>query len=89
MAWGRRCTMGCESWPDSNDYQRCPICLEETVRYANLFPLPADEARSMVNHMTFDVYYHERCEKIGLPPDGPLPWRAGDPQLAEYGLEPA
>ncbi len=57
MSKGRRCDLGCDSWPDDEDYKRCPICGEETTRYNNLRPLPEDEARSVKAHHEFEAMY--------------------------------
>jgi hypothetical protein len=50
MAWGRRCEIGCETWPDESTYTTCPSCGEKTTRYSNLSPLDAAEARSLRVH---------------------------------------
>lgn len=73
MAWGRRCDLGCESWPDDVLYKRCPECGEPTTRYSNLRPMPRDEARSILLHKEFDKFYEKRCAKLGIAADGPLP----------------
>lgn len=69
MALGRRCDMGCESWPDSNEYRVCPLCGEPTTRFRNLQPLDEDEAR----RVKFDAFYAGWCEGRNQPLDGPLP----------------
>ena len=53
MAWGRRCDVGCESWPDSDRYKTCPICNEEATRFSNLQPLTQEEA----NAREFELFY--------------------------------
>ncbi len=68
MAWGRRCDIGCESWPDSNKYARCPLCHEETTRYTNLKPISETVARELA----FEAYYEEHCAERGQAVDGPL-----------------
>jgi hypothetical protein len=73
MAWGRRCEIGCESWPDEAEYSKCPQCGEETKRWKNLHPLNADEARSIRLHAEFERYYARRCHLRGVPVEGPLP----------------
>jgi hypothetical protein len=73
MAWGRRCDAGCETWPDEAIYVRCPVCGEETERWSNLEPLDADEARTILLYAQFEIYYARRCERLGIPADGPLP----------------
>ena len=73
MAWGRRCELGCESWPDESDFDFCPSCGEPTVRYSNLTPLDADEAHSLRRHAAFERYYEGYCNRRGITVDGPLP----------------
>jgi len=73
MAVGRRCDVGCESWPDEAIYSTCPICGEPTTRYSNLQILPADEAESILLHQQFQRYYERHCAAAGVPVDGPLP----------------
>lgn len=64
---GRRCDMGCETWPDDDDYARCPQCGEPTTRYRDVHPLDADDARSKRLHIEFERFYAERCERRGVP----------------------
>ena len=73
MALGRRCSIGCETWPDEAVYARCPVCGEETTRYKRVTPLDADEARSILLHAEFEKYYEKRCKSLGIPVEGPLP----------------
>lgn len=73
MAWGRRCDMGCESWPDEMIYQKCPLCGEATTRFANLQPKDPEDARSVLRHQAFERFYEEHCRKRGIPVEGPLP----------------
>jgi hypothetical protein len=68
MAWGRRCEIGCESWPDDDRYKICPLCKDPAPRYKNLTPMDASAAR----HREFEVFYREHCERLGIPVDGPL-----------------
>lgn len=57
---GRRCDLGCESWPPDDEFENCPICGQPTTRYSNLYPLPMDEAMAMKRRLDFDDYYiHE------------------------------
>jgi hypothetical protein len=70
--WGRRCDIGCTSWPDDDKYDICPICKEETERFSNLQPIEEDEAASLVNHLEFEEYYQDRCDRRGLPAEGDL-----------------
>lgn len=69
---GRRCALGCESWPDDKDYKRCPQCGEVTTRFNNLLPLTAEAARSKANHLRFEDYYEERCAARGITVTGPI-----------------
>lgn len=73
MALGRRCSIGCETWPDDVLYARCPTCGEDTTRYKNVSPLDPDEARSLLLHAEFERYYEKRCTRRGIPVEGPLP----------------
>ena len=66
MARGRRCALGCQSWPLSDDYKACPSCGEETKVYRNLNILDDDEARSIKLHIEFEDYYAERQAAKGL-----------------------
>jgi hypothetical protein len=72
MAPGRRCDLGCASWPDSDEYNECPTCGEATTRFGNLTPLPDDEARTITLKIKFDEFYEARCIERGIPTDGPL-----------------
>jgi hypothetical protein len=53
MALGRRCDSGCESWPDTEKYAKCPVCGEKTKRFSNLEPLTQKEA----NAREFELFY--------------------------------
>lgn len=77
MAWGRRCELGCESWPDEALYAQCPECGEPTKRFRNLDPIAPDEAQSRLLHIQFEKFYERRCKLLGIPVDGPLPERHG------------
>lgn len=72
VAAGRRCDIGCESWPDKAIYQTCPVCGEKTTRYSNLTPLPDDEAERVLLMKQFDRYYERWCAQRGQPVEGPL-----------------
>ena len=73
MANGRRCDIGCESWPDKPLFSKCPICGLPTECFDNLEPLDMDEALRIKARAEFDLYYARRCEKLGIPVEGPLP----------------
>ena len=79
MALGRRCDLGCESWPDEALYTRCPRCGNPTERFTNLSPLDSDEAASILSHIEFDRYYERRCARLGIPVNGPLPEALTEP----------
>ena len=70
--WGRRCELGCESWPDTLEFRKCLRCGGETTRFSNLSPLSMEEAQSALRHAKFDAYYKEHCNKLGIPASGPL-----------------
>lgn len=72
MAFGRRCAIGCESWPDSDEYKVCPSCLEPTKRYRNLTPLTEDEGKFKKLHIEFEEYYERRCLDRGISANGPI-----------------
>lgn len=78
MALGRRCSIGCETWPDQVIYSCCPTCGEETKRYKNVTPLSEEEAQSILSHIEFERYYAKRCVRLGIPVDGPLPERQSE-----------
>lgn len=69
---GRRCDLGCESWPDELIYQRCPTCGEKTTRYTNLYPVSDEEGRSAIRHEAFERFYEAHCRAQGISVDGPL-----------------
>lgn len=75
MAEGRRCAIGCETWPDEPLYSKCCVCGEDTrkVRGNSVTPLDPDEAESKKLHYEFERYYERRCQRRGIPSDGPLP----------------
>lgn len=57
---GRRCDLGCESWPADDEFELCPICGQPTTRYSNLYPLALDEALAIKLRLDFDDFYtHE------------------------------
>lgn len=87
MANGRRCETGCETWPDQNIFSTCPICNGATTRYRDMDPLDVDEAMKILadakneraarfesdrKRRKFEVYYADRCARIGVPVEGPL-----------------
>jgi hypothetical protein len=64
MAIGRRCEIGCETWPDVGAYRVCPECGEPTTRYRgeNIRPISEEEALPRL----FEAFYREWDEK--MPP---------------------
>jgi hypothetical protein len=65
--------MGCEDWPDEDQYKTCPACGEPAPRYSNLTPLSKEAAQSFLSNAAFEAYYEARCIERGVPTDGPLP----------------
>jgi hypothetical protein len=72
MPFGRRCGVGCASWPDKALFAHCPQCGEATTRYSNLTPLSDDEADSILLHKEFDKFYARYCAQLGQPVEGAL-----------------
>lgn len=75
---GRRCAMGCETWPDETEYLSCPICREPTKRYRGVDPMPGKEAKSAKNHGDFEHYY----TTIHMPDERPFT----DEDLEDMGI---
>jgi hypothetical protein len=69
---GRRCDLGCASWPDSDDYSICPVCGEETTRLVNLMPLDENEAMIRRSEALFEDFYEKHCGRKSQTVDGPL-----------------
>lgn len=72
MATGRRCAIGCQSWPDEIIYKKCPECGEATTRCNGVIPMDSEEARSVLRHKAFDRFYEVWCSQRDQPVDGPL-----------------
>lgn len=72
MAYGRRCDLGCESWPDDDSYESCPVCGQPTERASGLKPLPADDARDLKRTLDFEAFYEAWCLERGQTVDGPI-----------------
>ena len=83
---GRRCDNGCESWPDDDQYNICPVCQEETSKYSNLIPLDPEEAVEIAVRASFERYYEKHCRKRGYGADGtiPIPQALSDEWDAKY-----
>ena len=71
--WGRRCDLGCESWPDNEAFKKCLRCGGETTRFSNLQPLTLEEATKLLREAQFNAYYSKRCAELKIPVAGPLP----------------
>ena len=76
MAKGRRCDLGCESWPDEPIYSTCPACGEATKQYTNLTPLDPEDAQRFLLLAQFEEFYARRCALRGISVDGPIPEEA-------------
>lgn len=84
----RRCSIGCESWPDEDLFIRCTICGEATTRISNAQPtIDREAAVSAKLHELFDAFYERRCDKLGIPAEGPLP-EPGPMDLETLGPAP-
>lgn len=55
-AAGRRCDLGCESYPDDVAYKTCLVCGEPTRRLNNAWPMPADEAHTKLMRAKFEQW---------------------------------
>lgn len=84
MAWGRRCDLGCESWPDDDKYKKCPVCGDKTTRYTNLDPISEEDAA----HVLFEHFYekwdaeHDAARLEGDAPDARGKYASSGPGLA-------
>lgn len=72
---GRRCEIGCETWPDTDKYKRCPECGEPTKRYRGVEPLSEEEAAPLA----FEAFYKEWDDKmpdmrLKMTPEETLRW---------------
>lgn len=61
--------MGCQTWPDSDDFKVCPQCGDATRRYRGVQPLSLEEAESVVKHIDFELYYDNWCARNNVPHD--------------------
>lgn len=79
----RRCSIGCESWPDDAIFTTCVHCGEQTRRVNNIEPtIDREEAKSLKLHELFEKFYERRCHVVGIPSDGPLPDDYEIPEIA-------
>jgi hypothetical protein len=71
---GRRCEIGCETWPDTDDYEICPVCSRPTRRFRNVSPMNESEAR----HAHFEAFYEEWDKRpkvrLQMTPEELLRW---------------
>lgn len=56
---GRRCAMGCETWPNTDDYLTCPKCGEPTRVGRDAVPLEPDVARGLLRQAQFERWLEE------------------------------
>jgi hypothetical protein len=54
---GRRCKMGCSTWPDKSTYSLCPSCGEATFRFSGITPLTDEQASFVVKQLEFEDFY--------------------------------
>lgn len=59
MALGRRCDLGCETWPDDDMFDVCPECGQKTTRYKKVSPIDMEDAVPML----FEAFYREWDKK--------------------------
>lgn len=53
----RRCAIGCESWPDEDEYKTCFVCGEPTRRLGNVNPtMTAEDAVARLREAQFQAY---------------------------------
>lgn len=70
----RRCSIGCESWPDKAIFNTCAVCGEPTHYVYNDEPsMTLEEAKLAKLHQLFEEFYERRCAQLGIPSEGPLP----------------
>lgn len=76
MALGRRCDLGCLTWPDDKKkYDPCPICGEPTTRYRGVTVADEDE----ITQAMFEAFYKEWDERkpanrLLMTPEESLYW---------------
>jgi hypothetical protein len=88
MATGRRCPIGCFTWPDDEKYRVCPECGDETTRFRGVQPLDEEQATML----RWEAFYREWDEKmpgvrLEMTPEQSLRWDAlypnGRPSLPD------
>lgn len=73
---GRRCDIGCMTWPDDKKYNPCPICGEKTTRYRGVTVDDEDE----INHALFEAFYeNEWTPQLEMTPEESLYWASKYP----------
>jgi hypothetical protein len=72
MGLGRRCSLGCETWPNTEEYALCPQCGSPTSKFRGVEPLDEEEARSLKLHFEFEKFYEKWCRDREQPLEGPL-----------------
>lgn len=75
QTFGRRCAMGCATWPDDERFKVCPACGQSTVKYRGVTPMDEDEA----NRYAFEAFYKEWDERMPdsrllMTPEQTLKW---------------
>lgn len=89
MALGRRCDLGCETWPDDDKFKVCPECGEKTKRYKGVNPITDEEAVPYL----FEAFYQEWDEKmpetrLQMTPEEHLRWDALFPNGRPFPVPP-
>lgn len=69
---GRRCALGCYTWPDKAMYLNCAVCGEPTERFKKRSPVDEEAAQRYFLELQFEKYYFKHCAQLGIPVDGPL-----------------
>lgn len=64
---GRRCAMGCETWPATAEFESCPTCRAPTRLYRSVHPIADEEAMSLLRHAEFDEFYDTQWVKDESP----------------------
>lgn len=64
---GRRCAMGCETWPAAADFALCPTCKGPTRLYRGVHPLPAEDAKRLLRLAQFEDFYDTQWVKDETP----------------------
>lgn len=54
---GRRCSIGCQTWPNDPEYAECPVCGEPTRIYRGVHPISQEEAQKALRRAEFEDFY--------------------------------